>query len=109
MKIELLNVEFDPSKPISKVKYDSNNIRIVVFSIPQGLEISPHKNPSNVLLYCAKGEGKFLKGNAWIDVREGDMVACEPLELHGMKADKDMIVIASIAPSPKATNTKVGL
>ncbi|RLJ70884.1 Cupin domain-containing protein [Hydrogenivirga caldilitoris] len=79
---------------------DSKEARVIVFSMPAGSEIPAHTSPARVLLYCAKGSGKFLKGEEWIEVEEGDLVPCEPLEPHGMKADKDMVVMAVIAPAP---------
>ncbi|SNZ16436.1 cupin domain-containing protein [Hydrogenobacter hydrogenophilus] len=100
MKNNLLKVQPNGSRLRHVLAYDSKEARVVVFSMPSGSEVPPHNSPSRVLLYCAKGEGKFLKGKDWIDVEEGDLVACEPLEPHGMKAQKDMIVIAIIAPAP---------
>lgn len=96
MKYNLLKVEPDDSKVKRRLSYDSNEARVMVFSIPPESQVPPHTSPSKVLLYCAKGEGEFLKGKEWIKVQEGDLVVCEPLEPHGMKAQKYMIVVAII-------------
>ncbi|GBC89211.1 hypothetical protein HRbin13_01349 [bacterium HR13] len=100
MKVNLLKVSFDASRIRHTLAYDSKEARLVVFSMPPGSEVPPHTSPSRVLLYCAKGSGEFLKGKDWIAVEEGDVVACEPLEPHGMKASTPMIVVATIAPAP---------
>lgn len=99
MKTNLLKVS-DQAQFRHRLAYDSKEVRIVIFYMPSESEIPPHTSPSRVLLYCAKGSGKFLKGEEWIQVEEGDLVACEPLETHGMRADMDMVVIATIAPAP---------
>jgi quercetin dioxygenase-like cupin family protein len=96
MKDNLLKVEFDNSKVKRRLSYDSKEARIMVFSMPSESQVPPHISPSKILLYCARGEGEFLKGKEWIKVEEGDLVVCEPLEPHGMKAQKDMIVVAVI-------------
>ncbi len=98
MKKNVLKESFDPFKTKGDLLHDSKEARIITFYMPKGNEVPAHKSTSRVFLYCAKGKGSFLRGEEWIDVEEGDLIPYEPLELHGMRSEDDMIVLAIISP-----------
>ncbi len=91
---------FDPERPKPRLLVDSEEARVVLFSIRAGQVIPAHVSPSRVFMYCAQGTGTFLKGDAEVPVKPGTLVACEPDEPHGMSAAEDMLVLAVIAPCP---------
>lgn len=72
----------------------------MVFALRPGQEVEAHTSPSRVFLYCARGKGAFLRGESWQPVREGDFAAFDPGEVHAMRAEEEMVVLALIAPCP---------
>lgn len=72
----------------------------MVFAFHPGQEVGAHTSPSRVFLYCARGKGAFLKGESWHRVEEGDFLAFDPGEVHAMRAEEEMVVLAFIAPCP---------
>lgn len=95
-------VEFRAEKYNARLLYDSENARVVLFSLEGGQQIDPHSAPSTVVMCALQGAGSFIKGEDVIAVKAGSLIACEPNELHGMKADKGerLAVLAVVAPRP---------
>lgn len=92
--------EFDPGRFVSKLIFDSERMRIVLFCLKAGQELSPHSAPSEVLFHCVEGEGKAIIGKDEVNITAGSLVDCHPQIAHGLKAVKDLVVIAVIAPRP---------
>lgn len=95
-------VEFRAEKYNARLLYDSENARLVLFSLEAGQGIDPHSAPSTVVMCALQGAGSFIKGEEVIPVKAGSLVPCGPNELHGMKADKGerLVALAFIAPRP---------
>jgi quercetin dioxygenase-like cupin family protein len=96
----LKEAEFSADRPVSKLLYDSDAMRVVVFGLMPGQEIPPHTAPSRVLLHIVRGKGVFLTGSGERKARTGDFVVTEPEEPHGLKAAEKTVMLAVIAPRP---------
>lgn len=92
--------EFSPERPVSKLLYDSEAMRIVVFGLMAGQEVPPHTAPSRVMLHIYQGKGTFLTGRGAQPAQAGDFVITEPEEPHGLKAAEKTVMLAVIAPRP---------
>ncbi len=92
--------EFDPKRFVSKLIFDSERMRVVLFCLKAGQELQPHFAPSEVMFFCVEGTGKAMIGNDNTPLNPGSMVDCPPQVSHGLKADKDLVVLAIIAPRP---------
>jgi quercetin dioxygenase-like cupin family protein len=90
-------------RPATAIVLDSPDVRLVVFRIAAGQQVAPHRSTSTVLLTALEGSGFFVHANGEIPARAGTFVACEPNELHGMRAgDETLVVLATISPRPGA-------
>ena len=96
----LKEAEFSPERPVSKLLYDSDAMRVVVFGLLPGQEIPPHTAPSRVVLHMVQGKGVFLTGSGERPAHAGGFVVTEPDEPHGLKADEKTVLLAVIAPRP---------
>lgn len=92
--------EFSSDRPVSKILYDSEGMRIVVFGLMAGQEIPPHTAPSRVVLHMVQGKGAFLTGSGEQPAYTGAFVVTEPNEPHGLKANEKTVLLAVIAPRP---------
>ena len=96
----LKEAEFSPDRPVSKLLYDSDAMRVVVFGLLPGQEIPPHTAPSRVVLHMVLGKGVFLIGSGEQPAHAGAFVITEPNEPHGLKAAEKTVLLAVIAPRP---------
>ncbi len=96
----LKEAEFSPERPVSKLLYDSDAMRVVVFGLLPGQEIPPHTAPSRVVLHMVQGKGVFLTGSGEWPAHAGGFVITEPNEPHGLKANEKSVLLAVIAPRP---------
>jgi quercetin dioxygenase-like cupin family protein len=96
----LTEVVFSPDRPVSKLLYDADAMRVVVFGLLAGQEIPPHTAPSRVVLHIVQGKGDFLTGSGMQSGHAGDFVVTEPNEPHGLKAVEKTVLLAVIAPRP---------
>ena len=92
----------NPDRPATALLHDSADARIVMFRIESGQEVPVHTSTSTVLLVVVSGTGTVAGGDAERRVGPGDIVAYDPQEPHGMRADGEQFVIAAIiAPRPQ--------
>jgi quercetin dioxygenase-like cupin family protein len=96
----LKEANFSADRPVSKLVYDSDAMRVVVFALLPGQEIPPHTAPSRVVLHVAQGAGAFLTGAGEQQARAGGFIITEPDEPHGFKAADKTVLLAVIAPRP---------
>jgi len=96
----LKEVEFSPDRPVSKLLYDSDAMRVVLFGLLPGQEIPPHTAPSRVVLHMVEGKGAFLAGSGEQPANAGALLITEPNEPHGLKAVEKTVLLAVIAPRP---------
>lgn len=91
---------FSTERPVSKLLYDSDAMRVVIFGLLPGQEIPPHTAPSRVVLHVVQGKGSFLTGSGEQPAETGAFVVTEPDEPHGIKATEKTVLLAVIAPRP---------
>jgi quercetin dioxygenase-like cupin family protein len=96
----LQEAEFSADRPVSRLLYDSDAMRVVVFGLLPGQEVPPHTAPSRVALYIVQGKGIFITGQGEQPAQAGDFVVTEPDEPHGLKAEVKTVMLAVIAPRP---------
>lgn len=88
-------------RPATTIVSDSADARLVLFRIDPGQAIPPHVNSSTVLMTIVSGSGIVSGPDGDHAARAGDLIAYEPNELHGMRAESEQIVIlATITPRP---------
>ena len=95
------------ARPATALIHDSADARVVVFRIEPGQQVPIHTSVSTVLLIAISGAGVVAGVVAGAtgdrDVRAGDIIAYDVNEPHGMRANKEPLVIAAvIAPRPAA-------
>lgn len=96
----LKEAEFSADRPVSKLLYDSDAMRVVVFGLQAGQEMPPHTAPSRVVLHIAQGKGVFITGRGEEPAHAGAFVITEPGEPHGLKVSEKTVLLAVIAPRP---------
>ena len=96
----LREAEFSPDRFVSKLLYDSDAMRVVVFGLLPGQEIPLHTAPSRVVLHIVQGKGAFLTGSGEQAADAGAFVITEPNEPHGFNAAEKTVLLAVIAPRP---------
>jgi quercetin dioxygenase-like cupin family protein len=95
-------VTANAARPATALIHDSANARVVAFRIEPGQQVPVHTSASTVLLIVISGAGVVAGATGDRDVRAGDIVAYDIDEAHGMRANKEPLVIAAvIAPRPK--------
>ena len=92
--------EFDARHYVSKLIFDSERMRVALFCLKAGQELPAHTAASEVLFYCVEGEGEAQVGQDWVALSAGSLVDCAPQVAHGLRAKKDLVVLAMIAPRP---------
>jgi quercetin dioxygenase-like cupin family protein len=98
-------VSASPLRPGTAVLHDTADVRQVVFRIEAGQAVPPHRSVSTVLLTVLEGSGVLSgeDGGQPVDRHciAGDIVAYDPNELHGMRADGgQLLLLATITPRP---------
>jgi quercetin dioxygenase-like cupin family protein len=98
-------VSANPSRPGTAILHDTADVRQVVFRIEAGQSVPPHRSVSTVLLTVLEGAGVLSgeDGDAPVDRHcvAGDIVAYDPNELHGMRAEgEQLLLLATITPRP---------
>ncbi len=93
-------IEFSSSKPVSKILYDCEKVRVVLFCLEVGQEVAPHTVVPKVTMFVISGKGAFTVGTQTHEVEPGSLVVCESNEAHGIKAKERMMVLVTIVPRP---------
>lgn len=93
-------IEFSEEKYVSKILFDSDKVRLVLFCLEKGQEVPPHIVKPQVTMLVFSGKGSFTIGNQTYKVKPDTLAVCESMEAHGIKADEQMVVLTSIIPCP---------
>lgn len=92
--------EFDPQRYISKLLHDSERVRVVLFCLESGQEVSPHTSSSEVVFYVLEGSGRVMVGEEEMEANAGSLISCPPQVPHGLRAENRLVVLAHISPRP---------
>ena len=88
-------------RPAVALAHDADDGRLVIFRIEPGQRVAPHTSTSSVFMTVVSGTGFVLGGDGERAVRAGELLAIAPREPHGMRADREELVIAAlITPRP---------
>ena len=94
-------VAAQPTRPATKMLLDTADARVVVFRIAPGQAVPPHRSDASVLLLVLEGSGVVSGGDGERVAGTGDLLAFEPGEMHGMRAEAEPFhLLAVIAPRP---------
>jgi quercetin dioxygenase-like cupin family protein len=94
-------VSASPDRPAVAILHDQDGGRIVVFRIAPGQRVAEHTSASNVLLTVVSGTGYVTGAEGEQKINPGELAAFAPREPHGMRADRDELILAAhITPAP---------
>ena len=85
----------------SLLVHDSPYFKILNFNFKAGQELPIHSHDieGQLAIVVMEGEGEFLGAKGvTIPARTGDILISDISEPHGIRADKDMRVLVTIAP-----------
>ena len=85
----------------SLLVHESPYFKIINFNFKkgQGLPLHSHDIEGQVSIAVLEGEGVFLgKEDASLPAKAGDVLVCDIADPHGIRAEKDMRVLVTIAP-----------
>jgi len=92
-----------PDRPAVAILHDQEGGRIVVFRIGPGQRVAEHTSASQVLLTVVSGTGYITGAEGEEKVNPGELIAFAPREPHGMRADRDELILAAhITPRPRS-------
>ncbi|MDQ2669910.1 MAG: cupin domain-containing protein [Gemmatimonadota bacterium] len=90
-----------PDRPAAALAHDHDDARMIVFRIEPGQHVPVHTTVSSVFLTVISGRGFVTDGSGEREVSAGDVIAYEPQEPHGIRADTERLVISAlISPRP---------
>lgn len=80
---------------------DKPEMRIALMCLEPGQELTPHKAPLRLMMYCVEGRGEFIVGDEVIEADEKTAILCDPMVPHGFKASKGekLVVMAVVTPA----------
>jgi quercetin dioxygenase-like cupin family protein len=88
-------------RPAVAMLHDHEDARLVIFRIAPGQQVASHTSSSSVFMTVVSGSGLVSGGEDERPVNAGDVLAFAPREPHGMRAEREELVIAAlIAPRP---------
>jgi quercetin dioxygenase-like cupin family protein len=103
--MEILNLKklttFSPDRISREMLSDTPEMRVALMCFEPGQELKPHKAPLRLMMYCVEGRGTFTMGEETIEADERTALLCDPMVLHGFRADKGerLVVMAVVTPA----------
>ena len=103
MKVSNLNETrvFDEKAMKKFLIHDSAWFRIINFNIPAGktFPVHSHDLEGQLSIQIIAGDGFFLGADdAEIPAKTGEILVCDIMEPHGVKATTDLRILVTIAP-----------
>ncbi len=93
-------IKFKPDSISREMLADTPEMRVALMCLEAGQELSPHKAPLRLMMYCVEGKGTFIVGDEEIEADEKTAILCDPMVPHGFKASKGekLVVMAVVTP-----------
>ena len=88
--------------------YGTSHLRMTVYALEPGQEISPHAGPAEAYMLVYKGKGLFTVDDRKFEAGPGTIVASAAEGLHGFKAIDRMVILAIAAPIPAGVHESSG-
>ena len=100
----LSNATFNPDKIHERLVHESDNVQVKSLHLKAGQELPlrTYDEYGEAMLVVLGGEGKLLGKHGVLDTLvRGDVVITDLRVPHGLRATKDMSVLASLTQAPK--------
>lgn len=97
----LKNAVFNPDKVHERLVHESENAKIKSLHLKAGQEIpvQERKDLGETMIVVLSGEGQLLGKHGVLDsLVRGDVVIADLRVPHGLRAKKDMTILASYTP-----------
>ncbi|MFO0753909.1 MAG: cupin domain-containing protein [Thermodesulfovibrionales bacterium] len=93
-------ITFHSNRISREMLSDKPEMRIALMCLEAGQELTPHKAPLRLMMYCVEGKGTFTVGEETIVADEKTAILCDPMIPHGFKADRGerLVVMAVVTP-----------
>ncbi|MFA5353273.1 MAG: cupin domain-containing protein [Thermodesulfovibrionales bacterium] len=93
-------ITFHPDRISREMLSDKPEMRVALMCLEKGQELTPHKAPLRLMMYCVEGKGTFTVGDEEVVAEEKAAILCDPMVPHGFRADKGerLVVMAVVTP-----------
>ncbi|MCC6346941.1 MAG: cupin domain-containing protein [Nitrospirales bacterium] len=93
-------ITFHSNRISREMLADKPEMRIALMCLEAGQELTPHKAPLRLMMYCVEGKGTFTVGDETIVADGKTAILCDPMIPHGFKADQGerLVVMAVVTP-----------
>jgi quercetin dioxygenase-like cupin family protein len=101
-------VQFAEAGIVSKTLFAGQALRVVLFSLAKGQELTEHTSSRRAFVQILSGGCRFLFNGSWTDLRAGDLLHMPPGHLHAVKAvegDCAFLLTLQAAEEPVAAAT----
>lgn len=94
-------ISFKPDSISRQMIAETPEMRVALMCLEPGQELSPHKAPLRLMMYCVEGKGEFTVGDEVIEADEKTAIICDPMVPHGFRASKGerLVVMAVVTPA----------
>lgn len=97
-RIKHLNdqLEFPTEGILSKTMHEGPSGEADLFMLPKGGKISGHTSSRDASVLILQGEGQFMLGQEWYDVKAGDWFFMEAGLVHALTAKDNLAFILTL-------------
>jgi len=97
-------VQFAEAGIVSKTLFAGESLRVVLFSLAKGQELTEHTSSRRAFVQILSGGCRFLFNGAWTEMRAGDLLHMPPGHLHAVKAvDGDCAFLLTLQAGGEAS------
>lgn len=89
-------VEFPKDGILSKTIHESSSGEADLFMLPKGGKISGHTSSRDAAVTILEGEGQFMLGDEWHDVKAGDWFFMEAGLVHAINATDNLAFLLTL-------------
>jgi quercetin dioxygenase-like cupin family protein len=104
---ELLSslVQFADDGIVSKTVFTSGGLRIVLFGLAKGQELTEHSSARRAFVQVLSGSCLFMYTGVWQRLEAGALLHLPPLAPHAVKADQGpCALLLTLHADPESTN-----
>lgn len=95
----------NPSKGITTHRIDQGNLTIVRYTFESNASFPLHRHPEEQTVVIISGSCTMRTEQETLELTDGDLVHCSPMEPHGIKAGDDGTVFLNII-TPRRTEDR---
>lgn len=86
---------------LSRVLYNDDNVRVVIFGFAPGQELTEHTSKMPALLHVLSGDVKLSLGKDEMEAHAGSWVRMAPNLAHGLLARTPATVLLTLMKGPE--------